>query len=52
MDNKEKDYVEICVGIGTDQLTPQYIRIPKTKNDGEEGNQDQESDNSGEDSGN
>lgn len=25
---KEVNYIEVCVGIGTDQLTPQYIKIP------------------------
>jgi|694.fasta_scaffold26300_17 hypothetical protein len=28
MDEKEKEYVEICVGIGLDQFTPEYIKIP------------------------
>ncbi len=25
---EEEKFVEICVGIGIDQLTPEYIKIP------------------------
>jgi len=26
--NKEVTYIEVCVGVGMDQLTPEYIKIP------------------------
>jgi hypothetical protein len=25
---KEVTYIEVCVGVGMDQLTPEYIKIP------------------------
>lgn len=27
MDNEVK-YIEVCVGVGMDQITPEYVRIP------------------------
>lgn len=27
MDN-EVNYIEVCVGVGMDQITPEYVRIP------------------------
>lgn len=27
MDNEVK-YIEVCVGVGIDQITPEYVKIP------------------------
>lgn len=29
--NNEIEYIEICVGIGLDQFTPEFIKIPVTQ---------------------